>query len=318
MAAFDWDSVLSDISQGTSKRKPVFLSDSSIPPGGAQIEGQIGEGEDPYIGDFFRDMVKPIIEKSKVDMRSLDVLELGSGFGKLAYGMFQSCQPNRYIATDVIPDLFESLASNLTKWAPVKTQTAVAVLDPQDPLKFKQGAFNVIQSHSVLHHVLDYKTAIRSLYDKLASPGVLIFAEPFVDGYLLFCMFSRLVQQKINLSKNVQSQLSALEENVVARTIHRDDLTYLSRFGTGDKHIYSIHDLLSLANHLNAQLIVQRDSRSLHSMIMCEFQVRGASEQELKQIGSIITELLPPGIENALFSDLRHVFGFAKPSGVSQ
>lgn len=314
MAKLNWSDVLQaqPLPNSTSLPNTTYLSSTTIPPGGTQIEGQIGQAEDPQIVSIYRDLVVPMIRQSKVNTGHLRILELGSGYGKLAYGTFQNCSPELYVATDVTPDLFQSLSANLARWAAPHVPTGVAIMDPQDPLLFRHGYFNVIQSYSVLHHVLNYKNAIASLYDKLASPGILLFMEPFVDGYLFFCTLARIIANRFYLTDSLKAHLAALEENVIARTLHREDPQFLSQFGTGDKHIYSIHDLLELANSLDAQLVIQRDNRNLRDLFLGEFQLRGATESELHQIGQFLTDVIPTGIEHAFFSDLRQAFCFVK------
>lgn len=314
MATLNWYDILEPPLPFDHRQPPptVYLSSTAIPPGGAQIEGQIGEAEDPQIIAIYRDLIVPMIRKAGVNTGHMRILELGSGFGKLAYGTFQNCSPELYIASDVTPDLFSSLDANLRRWAPSHVPTGTAIMDPQDPLRFRNNCFNVIQSYSVLHHVLDYKQAIASLFQKLASPGILLFMEPFIDGYLFFCTLARIISNRFYLSDSLKAHLNALEENIVARTVNRENLPFLSQFGIGDKHIYSINDLLSLANDLDAQLVIQRDNRDLRELFLGEFQLRGATESELNQIGQFLSDVIPKGIEHALSSDLRQAFCFVK------
>ena len=136
------------------------------------------------------------------------ILEFGAGFGQLAYGTLKVIRPEAYVASDVFPQLVSVLDKNLPKWT--DSPVAVALLDPQDPLLFKQGFFNVIQSHSVLHHVLDYKSAVRALYERLASPGVLIFCEPCLEGYLFLLTAIRMFRKLASLSEPAASQIRLL------------------------------------------------------------------------------------------------------------
>ena len=314
MATINWQEILVEAGSGhpSNSPEPIRLSDTKIPPGGAQIEGQIGEGEDAYIGGFYREFLLPMVKQANIDVTSSRILELGCGFGKLAYGTFQNYSPKLYVATDVVPDLFPTLSDNLSRFAPESTDWGIAILDPQDRLLFRKGVFNIIQSHSVLHHVLNYRYALQNLFEYLPSPGILMFAEPFVDGYLLFCMIARIVSRRFVLSERLRQQLTALEQNVIARTVNRQNPAFLSQFGTGDKHIYSIYDLLEIADQLGARLIIQRDPRSLEGLFLGEFQLRGATASELQQIQVFLHEILPEGIEHAFFSDLRHIFSFVK------
>ncbi len=51
------------------------------------------------------------------------------------------------------------------------TQVGAAIFNVDDEVLLRDDAFNVIQSKSVLHHVRDYKAALRLFFAKLSSPA---------------------------------------------------------------------------------------------------------------------------------------------------
>ena len=165
----------------------------------------------------------------------------GAGFGQLAYGTLKTIRPELYVASDVFPRLHIGAGRESPKWT--DSAAAAALLDPQDPLLFKARLFNVIQSHSVLHHVLDYRSAVRALYERLASPGVLIFCEPCLEGYLFFLAAVRMFRSVVPFPEETAAQIHLVEEYIVERTgPRRADPEFLRKFGAGDKYLYSLYD----------------------------------------------------------------------------
>jgi SAM-dependent methyltransferase len=308
--AFDWSSVVDHVR--FSREGLPLLSVSEPCPGTPDIENQIGAPEAPSSIAFFRQFHLPMIRAAGVAPESCRILEIGSGFGQLAYGTLKAIRPELYVASDVFPRLISVLAENLPKWT--DSAAAAAILDPQDPLLFKARLFNVIQSHSVLHHLLDYRSAVRALYERLASPGVLIFCEPCLEGYLFFLTAVRMFRRVVPFPEATAAQFRMIEEYIVERTgPRRADPEFLRRFGAGDKYLYSLYDLMELVEDIGAKLFVQRDGRSLKESLKFELRLRGGDDDLLARFDAFLSELLPEGVENAYFSDLRQVFCFRKP-----
>jgi SAM-dependent methyltransferase len=289
----------------------VALSETAQINGILDIENQIGDAEDPHIGAFYRQFYIPMLQIAGIDLSQIRILELGAGFGKLAYGTFKNVNPELYVATDVFTELVNSLTMNLPRWT--QNKTGAAILNPDDKLLFKPGVFNVIQSHSVLHHILDYKKSVKDLYNRLDTPGVLIFAEPCMEGYLMLITAIRMFRQNRSLPAKLEEQLDKLDSFIVERCgPQRNDLEFLSQYGTGDKYIYSLHDLMELAAYIGARLHIERDYRDLKSNIKLELSIRGADEETLSALDKFLDTVLPPGINNGYFSDMRQIFCFIK------
>lgn len=189
----------------------------------------------------------------------------------------------------------------------------MTICDPQESLFVKDGVFNVIQSHSVLHHVLDYRSAIAELFKKLASPGVMIFTEPCLESYMFLVMLLKMFRKTHAFPEDLALQVDLLNTYVEQRSGNlRADQKFLAGFGAGDKYLYSAYDLFSLADHVGAKLHVMKDNRSPRGNLMFELEIRGADKETLAAFGDFLQEALPLGIENAYFSDLRQVFCLVK------
>ena len=306
---FDWAQIATRV-KFSIDGVPI-LSDSTLPAGHPEVENQISAPEEPWAISFFKQFHLPMIYESGIKPDKARILEIGGGLGWLSYGTLGAITPEIYVATDVFPELIATLASNLKKWTTV--ETAAAFLDPQDSIYIKSNFFNVIQSHSVLHHVLDYRSAVKALFERLASPGVILFCEPCLEGHLFFLsiirMFSKIEKIPIKMAK----QVSDFETYILQRTgAQRNNMDFLRQFGTGDKYLYSAYDLFELAESMGARLSVKKDGRSLKESYKFEFKLRGADENILKRFDDFLQSCLPEGIENAYFSDMRQIFALHK------
>ena len=309
-SAFEWSSVADDVK--FSAQGLPLLSLSEPYPGEPNIENQIGAAEASSSISFFRQFHLPMIRSAGLQPEDCRILEIGAGFGHLSYGTLKTIEPELYVATDVFPSLVSVLAGNLPRWT--ASPAAAAILDPQDPLVFRPQLFNVIQFHSVLHHVLDYRRAVRALYDRLASPGAMIFCEPCLDAHLAFLTVIRMFRKHTPLPEPTATEVRLVEEYILERTgPRRDDPEFLRTFGAGDKYLFSIYDLMELAEDIGARLFVQKDGRSMKENFKFELRLRGGTDRLLEQFDAFLAELLPEGVENAYFSDLRQVFSLRKP-----
>jgi SAM-dependent methyltransferase len=307
---FDWSKV-SEAIQFYAGGLPV-LSDGSIPSGAPDVENQISAPEQPAAVSFFQQFHLPMIRDAGVEPASSRILEIGSGFGWLAYGTLSTINPEVYIATDVFPQLVTALSENLRKWT--RADTAAALCDPQARPLFRSHYFNIIQSHSVLHHILDYRSAVRAMYERLASPGVMVFCEPCLEGYVFLLATVRMFSRDQRLPDKLAEQMALLETYILQRTGSlRDEMDFLRQFGTGDKYLFSAYDLCELADSLGAKLQIKKDGRSMRENIKYEFKIRGADDAILAKVDTFLSSLLPEGVENAYFSDLRQVFTLRKP-----
>jgi SAM-dependent methyltransferase len=304
---YDWSSISNVVSGGL--RPSLSLMD--IPDGDPDVENQIGQAEDEHSVAFFKQFHLPMILRAGIAPEECRILELGAGFGRLAYGTLKTISPKTYVATDVFPQLVDILAENLSKWT--SGATGAALFDPQSESFIKKGAFNVIQSHSVLHHVLDYRGAVASLYETLASPGLIIFTEPCLESYQYFITLYNLFENSESVPEDVRLEMSYLRVYIYKRGGEdREDIDFLRSCGAGDKHLYSAYDLHTLADSLGSKLFIIKDNRKPLNNFLFELSLRKADAELLKKFEQFLIKNLPEGISNAYFSDLRQVFCFIK------
>ncbi|CAB3732790.1 hypothetical protein LMG22037_05740 [Paraburkholderia phenoliruptrix] len=288
------------------------LSSISIPDGEPDIQNQISEAENRWIIDYFQQFHLPMMVRAGLSLDDLRILEIGGGFGQLAYGTVNSVRPQYYVATDVFPTLVSTMTSNFKKWAIPNCFSAL--LDPnENELFLRPNSFNVIQSHSVLHHVLHYQSAVERLYQKLDSPGIMIFCEPCLDAYVYFQTLTKAFRDSHSVSPQLALELDYLDLYIDQRCgVDRENAKFLAQFGAGDKYLYSIYDLQRLAETVGAKLYIQKDVRDARGNFEFELKIRKALESDVLAFSNFLDRILPAGVNQGYFSDLRQVFCLIK------
>jgi hypothetical protein len=288
------------------------LSRTDWPEDTFDVENQVTAPEHSWHRELAENLFIRPIGRAGVDIAEASILEVGAGLGALSYGILTSSRPSRYVATDTFRQFISPLEEGLNRWR-TSTSVSAGLLDPQDDLLYADGEFDAVVMNSVLHHLVDYRGALHRLFDKLPSPGVLVMVEPCLDGYLFFDFVSRLIRSKLPLNPQLMHNLvgmSAYTADMAGQ--HGDHAELLAKYGAGDKYMFSVHTMMSLGRDLGASFWVEKDSRNLLDQLKFGFQIRGASQDELDQIEACLRDLLPVGVEGAMFGDLRQAFCFAK------
>jgi ubiquinone/menaquinone biosynthesis C-methylase UbiE len=106
-------------------------------------------------------------------------LEIGSGTGYFTLNMMRAGLIEKATCTDISPGMLATLDANAERLGlKVKTVSADA-----ERLPFKDGSFDLVLGHAVLHHIPDLPTAFGELARVLAPGGTLLFAgEPSRSG----------------------------------------------------------------------------------------------------------------------------------------
>ncbi len=106
-------------------------------------------------------------------------LEIGSGTGYFTLNMMRAGLIEKATCTDISPGMLATLDANAKQLGlKVKTVSADA-----ERLPFKDGSFDLVLGHAVLHHIPDLATAFGELARVLAPGGTLMFAgEPSRAG----------------------------------------------------------------------------------------------------------------------------------------
>jgi len=212
------------------------------------IIGQISTPSELSIGPV-KEFYLPAIQDAGIKLDDLRILEIGSGVGNIAYGFSKVAKPLVYLATDAYVQLLDVLRTNLDQFGLTESVGWVAGLNADLEIALQPKKFNVVIGHSVLHHVLDYKTLIKRLNGLLDTPGVMLFAEPLRDGWAYFLTIVKLILTQsdiFQISETSKTILAYMENNLSQRITRADDREFLSTLE--DKHIFALDDLRGLAS----------------------------------------------------------------------
>lgn len=106
-----------------------------------------------------------------------NALDVGAGTGNLTGKLLQ--MGYNVTATDISPEMCKILKEKYTAYLPEKL---TIINSPIEELSFSEGTFDLIAFYSVLHHLPNYLTALRTLSSFLKKGGVMYIdheASPF-------------------------------------------------------------------------------------------------------------------------------------------
>jgi SAM-dependent methyltransferase len=159
-----------------------------------------------------------------------DVLELGAGSGAMAEGVALSHPQIRLSATDIDPAMVRAARHRLSGLDGVTVKHA----DVTD-LPFDDESFDAVTSYLMLHHVIDWPTALEEAA-RVLRPGGTFIGYDFTDT-----LFARLIHQADRSPHRILSAdelRNGLEtagfEDVAVRTSYRDHvMRFKARKPTG-------------------------------------------------------------------------------------
>ncbi|MFO1347849.1 MAG: methyltransferase domain-containing protein [Pseudomonadales bacterium] len=176
-----------------------------------------------------------------------DVLEIGSGTGQLTWGLAHRFPFMSVSACDISTKFLQKAANVVGEGgAPVRYYACDANFLP-----FRDGSFDMVVGHSVLHHFIDYQKIIHRLSTLLRPGGQAIFYEPVLQGKMIIAFIGDLMRRIERRTEwGVLSEADDKRINHMTRHImkakwigtNRERLEKIE-----DKYIFDIHDMRQLA-----------------------------------------------------------------------
>lgn len=193
------------------------------------------------------------------NLENARILDVGCGMGDLTAGLAVS--PRVHSSTIYAFD--HSIESVRIARRGVHAASGNCVyFSTQDAsrLFFEPESFNVIAGSAVLHHITDYAGVLRSMYALLKPGGTVIFAEPFVEGYLWLCVLLRIAIADLHLSRFDAPGLGMCRfiiENTEFRVRHSEEPDLLDHLT--DKHHFRIDRLVDIASSIGYRTVKFRN-----------------------------------------------------------
>lgn len=236
------------------------------------------------------------------------ILDVGCGLGDLTEGLAISPR----VRSSNIYAFDHSIESVRMAQRAVQASSGNCVhFSTQDAsrLFFEPESFDLIAGSAVLHHITDYPGFLRSLYALLKPGGTVIFAEPFVEGYLWPCLLLRIAVTDLKLSRLDAPELGmcrSIIEDTAYRVTHSEDPSLLDHLT--DKHYFRIDRLVDIASNIGYRTVRFKnlDEPAFYNDWMGHFMdVYGIRHKELRE----------RAIE--LYEQLRKMTGPALPDMLS-
>ena len=120
-------------------------------------------------GALWRTSTKPIVAALPTNRLGHEVLEIGSGGGAIAAELSRAHPGLAITATDLDPVMVEAATRRLHCFPDVTVTTADAT-----QLPFTAGSFDSVVSCLMLHHIIDWETAVAEIARVLRPDGLFV------------------------------------------------------------------------------------------------------------------------------------------------
>jgi ubiquinone/menaquinone biosynthesis C-methylase UbiE/uncharacterized protein YbaR (Trm112 family) len=176
-----------------------------------------------------------------------DVLEIGSGTGQLTWGLAHRFPFMSVSACDISTKFLQKAEGVVGDGgAPVRYYACDANFLP-----FRNGSFDLVVGHSVLHHFIDYKKIIHHLGQLLRQGGQAIFYEPVLQGKIIIAFIGdlmRRIERRTEwgvLSEKDDKRINHMTRHIMKSKWIGDNRERLEKIE--DKYIFDIHEMRQLA-----------------------------------------------------------------------
>ena len=115
----------------------------------------------------------PIFRKMGLDPEGKSILEIGCGSGYAAFLIYSGWNPENYIGIDLMPEQL-ALAKKLDL-----AQCKFMEMDATDLSYFPDNSKDIILICRILHHIPQWKNAVKECYRVLRPGGMLFTSEPY-------------------------------------------------------------------------------------------------------------------------------------------
>ena len=115
-------------------------------------------------------------------------LEIGAGSGAATVGFVAAAKSMRVVVTDPSVPFLRILREKLRREGVTSEELIFGTLVGEDLSRFPSNALDLVFVQAAIHHVLDYRHFILETARILKPGGMLIFQEPFSEGYLMMLL----------------------------------------------------------------------------------------------------------------------------------
>jgi ubiquinone/menaquinone biosynthesis C-methylase UbiE len=174
------------------------------------------------------------------------LMEIGCGTGHFSLGLASGSPFSYTLLTDPSTAFLNITRKKLQANNIMTDQVRFAVFTGEDLSRVPANMLSCIALRSTLHHVLDIDEFFTSAARALRPGGVLIFQEPFAEGFLLMAAMAQFLPQAVAASG---AKLSDAERNKLQEFL--DTMTFylrrdVDKANCEDKHVFRANELITL------------------------------------------------------------------------
>lgn len=122
----------------------------------------------------------PVLLKWEKISRGANVLEVGCGSGKISRHLAAALHPKTYTGIDISPQMITQAESGTHGDTRLIFQVASVL-----KLPFENDSFDVVLEMDLLHHLRDWKKAIREIHRVLKEGGKLLLRDYSLETFAL-------------------------------------------------------------------------------------------------------------------------------------
>jgi ubiquinone/menaquinone biosynthesis C-methylase UbiE/uncharacterized protein YbaR (Trm112 family) len=176
-----------------------------------------------------------------------EVLEIGCGTGQLTRALVGMPAITHIHTTDISPEFLSQTRQQLH----AHLDRIFYYACDANVLPFQSASFDLAVGHSVLHHLLEYKSVIKSVADLLRPGGCAVFFEPVLQGKAMIAFLADLmlrIHEKTGYGSFDERDCEKIRTMIRHITKHKefgDDREKLAAME--DKYIFDRHDFRDMA-----------------------------------------------------------------------
>jgi SAM-dependent methyltransferase len=165
-------------------------------------------------------------------------LEIGAGSGAITFGFVSAAEGTATLVTDP-SSAFLAITERKLKTIGKSRCLRYATLVGEDLHRLPSEQFDLVLLQAALHHISDWKPFLQEVARVLIPGGVLLFQEPFSEGYLMMGMAARLLLEVEQLDNDDRIRL----ENLCQSIFLLSDRTIDKSHGE-DKHCFFTDEMV--------------------------------------------------------------------------
>jgi SAM-dependent methyltransferase len=199
-----------------------------------------------------------VIHYAKPNLFGASILELGCGMGDLTHGLCTRFTRSDIYAVDHSVLSLKAMLRSL----PTSDNRVHASTQDASRLCFPEKSLDLVIGFAILHHILDWKSLLNSVFGIIKPGGTMVFVEPFWDGYFWVATLLAIAVENLKLSEaDLQhpefGMCRFILDDIAFRTTNRDNPEVLNTLV--DKHLFRNSAVVNACRDIGFRSVLLHD-----------------------------------------------------------